>query len=217
MAEDLIRYDLLVQDALRGVVRKVLTDAAREGLSGEHHFYISFRTEAPGVRMSQRLREKYPQDMTIVLQHQFWDLGVTEHSFEVGLSFSGVPERLLIPFDALSGFFDPSVQFGLKFDLNEGAEGEQPEESQPSAPAKAGPRGAASEPAEIKPKGTGLATVQGGPKIVPALPVGGKAKADGKSDNKSEDGAEAKPEAGEKTDRDSTAEVVSLDAFRKKN
>lgn len=217
MAEDLIRYDLLVQDALRGVVRKVLTDAAREGLSGEHHFYISFRTEAPGVRMSQRLREKYPQDMTIVLQHQFWDLGVTEHSFEVGLSFSGVPERLLIPFDALSGFFDPSVQFGLKFDLNEGAEGDQAEETQPSAPVKAGPRGAASEPAEIKPKGTGLATVQGGPKIVPALPVGGKAKADGKPDDKSEDGSEAKPEAAEKTERDGTAEVVSLDAFRKKN
>ncbi|APX86841.1 MULTISPECIES: SspB family protein [Methylorubrum] len=217
MAEDLIRYDLLVQDALRGVVRKVLTDAAREGLSGEHHFYISFRTEAPGVRMSQRLREKYPQDMTIVLQHQFWDLGVTEHSFEVGLSFSGVPERLLIPFDALSGFFDPSVQFGLKFDLNEGAEGEQTEETQPSAPAKTGPRGAGSEPAEIKPKSTGLATVQNGPKIVPALPASGKAKTDLKPDNKPEDGAEAKPEAAEKTDRDGTAEVVSLDAFRKKN
>ncbi|CAO4141563.1 SspB family protein [Methylorubrum extorquens] len=213
MAEDLIRYDLLVQDALRGVVRKVLTDAAREGLSGEHHFYISFRTEAPGVRMSQRLREKYPQDMTIVLQHQFWDLGVTEHSFEVGLSFSGVPERLLIPFDALSGFFDPSVQFGLKFDLNEGAEGEQAEETQPSAPAKVGPRGAGSEPAEIKPKSTGLATVQNGPKIVPALPASGKAK----TDHKPEDGSEAKPEAAEKTDRDGTAEVVSLDAFRKKN
>ena len=104
MADDLIRYDLLVQDALRGVVRKVLTDAAREGLSGEHHFYVSFRTEAPGVRISQRLREKYPQDMTIVLQHQFWDLGVTEHTFEVGLSFSGVPERLLVPFDALTGY-----------------------------------------------------------------------------------------------------------------
>ncbi|MCP1548545.1 MULTISPECIES: SspB family protein [Methylorubrum] len=217
MAEDLIRYDLLVQDALRGVVRKVLTDAAREGLSGEHHFYISFRTEAPGVRMSQRLREKYPQDMTIVLQHQFWDLGVTEHSFEVGLSFSGVPERLLIPFDALSGFFDPSVQFGLKFDLNEGAEGDQAEEARPSAPVKAGPRGAGSEPAEIKPKSTGLATVQNGPKIVPALPAAGKLKTDLKPDNKPEDGSEAKPEAAEKTERDGTAEVVSLDAFRKKN
>jgi hypothetical protein len=91
MADDLIRYDLLVQDALRNVVRKVLGDAARDGLAGEHHFYVSFRTDYPGVRISQRLREKYPQDMTIVLQHQFWDLGVTEHTFEVGLSFSGVP------------------------------------------------------------------------------------------------------------------------------
>ncbi len=140
MADDLIRYDLLVQDALRGVVRKVLTDAARDGLMGDHHFYVSFRTEAPGVRMSQALREKYPQDMTIVLQHQFWDLSVNEHTFEVGLSFSGVPERLLVPFDALSGFFDPSVQFGLKFDLTEA--GEVPEEAN-AAPAKTGPRGPA--------------------------------------------------------------------------
>ncbi len=120
MADDLIRYDLLVQDALRNVVRKVLGDAARDGLAGEHHFYVSFRTDYPGVRISQRLREKYPQDMTIVLQHQFWDLGVTEHTFEVGLSFSGVPERLLVPFEAVTGFFDPSVQFGLKFELNDG-------------------------------------------------------------------------------------------------
>ena len=117
--KDLIRYDLLVQDALKGVVRKVLIDAARTGLPGEHHFYISFQTDFPGVRLSNRLREKYPQEMTIVLQHQFWDLNVTEHTFEVGLSFSGVPERLLIPFDALTGFFDPSVQFGLKFDSQE--------------------------------------------------------------------------------------------------
>ncbi|WP_342149999.1 SspB family protein [Methylorubrum sp. SB2] len=213
MAEDLIRYDLLVQDALRGVVRKVLTDAAREGLSGEHHFYISFRTEAPGVRMSQRLREKYPQEMTIVLQHQFWDLNVTEHTFEVGLSFSGVPERLLIPYDALSGFFDPSVQFGLKFDLNEGTEAEDTAEAPAAAP-KPGPRGAASEPAEIKPKGTGLAPVAAGPKIVPALPIAREAK-------EAEDGGKAKdpakPEAAEKGDKEASAEVVSLDAFRKKN
>ncbi len=119
MSKDLIRYDLMVQDALKGVVRKLLVDAARDGLPGDHHFYISFRTEAPGVRLSQRMREKYPQEMTIVLQHQFWDLGVTEHSFEVGLSFNGVPERLLVPFDALSGFFDPSVKFGLKFELTD--------------------------------------------------------------------------------------------------
>jgi hypothetical protein len=118
MAQDLIRYDLLVQDALKGVVRHVLTDAAGNGLPGDHHFYISFRTEHPGVRISQRLRDKHPEEMTIVLQHQFWDLGITEHSFEVGLSFSGIPERLLVPFEALTGFWDPAVDFGLKFELS---------------------------------------------------------------------------------------------------
>lgn len=207
MADDLIRYDLLVQEALRGVVRKVLTDAARDGLVGEHHFYVSFRTEAPGVRMSQALREKYPQDMTIVLQHQFWDLGVTEHAFEVGLSFSGVPERLLVPFDALSGFFDPSVQFGLKFDLSEGAEAEVTGEDQPGL--KAGPRGAASEPSEIKPKGTGLAALSPGgtPKVLPA-PAAQAAKAEDKAAR-----APRKDGEGEETG----AEVVSLDAFRKKS
>ena len=213
MADDLIRYDLLVQDALRGVVRKVLSDAARDGLAGEHHFYVSFRTEAPGVRMSQRLREKYPQDMTIVLQHQFWDLSVGEHTFEVGLSFSGVPERLLVPFDALSGFFDPSVQFGLKFDLGEGAEAVQ--DGAPPAPAaKTGPRGAASEPSETKPRGTGLATL--GPKVVPALPAspGGTTKQD-EAPAERPAAVARKDEGGEAAE--SGAEVVSLDAFRKKN
>ena len=210
MADDLIRYDLLVQDALRGVVRKVLTDAAREGLMGEHHFYVSFRTEAPGVRMSQALREKYPQDMTNVLQHQFWDLNVTEHAFEVGLSFSGVPERLLVPFDALSGFFDPSVQFGLKFDLSEA--GETPEEAN-AAPAKPGPRGAGSEPGEVRPKSSGLATIGSSPpKGLPAPAAQGEkpAKSD-KSDEK------APRPAAKKEGEEGSAEVVSLDAFRKKS
>src|SRR5215218_8191501 len=166
MNKDLIRYDLLVQEALKGVVRKVLIDAGKDGLPGEHHFYVSFRTDYPGVRLSNRLRDKYPQEMTIVLQHQFWDLGITEHTFEVGLSFSGVPERLLVPFDALSGFFDPSVQFGLKFDLSEA--GETPEEAN-AAPAKPGPRGAGSEPGEVRPKSAGLATIgASAPKGLPA-------------------------------------------------
>jgi uncharacterized protein len=119
MSTDHIRYDLLVQDALRSVVKNVLTDACKNGLPGEHHFYVSFKTKAPGVRISNRLREQYPEEMTIVLQHQFWDLGITEHTVEVGLSFGGVPERLLVPFDAIVGFFDPSVQFGLKFEVQE--------------------------------------------------------------------------------------------------
>lgn len=158
---DHIRYDLLAQEALRGVVRRVLSDVARDGLPGDHHFYISFDTRAPGVRLSQRMREQYPEDMTIVLQHQFWDLNVTEHAVEVGLSFGGVPEKLLIPFSAMKGFFDPSVKFGLQFDL--GTPEEEPEldgvqDTEASAPvplagAKGGKatasklRGAASEPA----------------------------------------------------------------------
>jgi hypothetical protein len=201
MSKDLIRYDLLVQDALKGVVRKVLSDAARDGLAGDHHFYISFRTDFPGVRLSNRLREKYPQDMTIILQHQFWDLGVTEHAFEVGLSFSGIPERLLVPFDAVTGFFDPSVQFGLKFEVAGEAE---------SAPA--GPRGAGSEPAEAPPK-------------KPVVPVAPPKSAAPKLSAKPAD----KPARPEKTDKAksekpadtsdpaSGAEVVSLDAFRKKS
>ncbi len=119
MANDLIRYDLLVQDALRGAVRRVMSEVAKEGLPGEHHFYITFRTGAPGVRLSAAMRQQYPDVMTIILQHQFWDLSVAEQNFEVGLSFRNVPERLLVPFDALTEFYDPSVQFGLKFEVDE--------------------------------------------------------------------------------------------------
>jgi hypothetical protein len=114
MAQDHIRYDILTQEALRGVVRKVLSEVAKTGLPGEHHFFISFITKAPGVRISQRLLDQYPDDMTIVLQNQFWDLKVTETLFEVGLSFDDKPETLVIPFTAIKGFFDPSVQFGLQ-------------------------------------------------------------------------------------------------------
>jgi hypothetical protein len=113
---DQIRYDLLTQQALRGVVRTVLADAAKKGLPGDHHFFIEFDTMAPGVRMSDRLRAQHPEKMTIILQHQFWDLTVNDQAFEVGLSFGGITERLNIPFDAIHGFFDPSVQFGLQFE-----------------------------------------------------------------------------------------------------
>ncbi len=116
MAQDLIRYDLLTQDALRGVVRTVLMDVAKNGLPGDHHFFISFSTTAPGVRVSNRLRESYPDEMTVVLQHQFWDLEVTDTGFSISLSFNGVPERLVVPYASIKGFLDPSVQFGLQFD-----------------------------------------------------------------------------------------------------
>ena len=116
MAEDHMRYDILAQEALRGVVRKVLAEVAKTGLPGEHHFFISFVTRAPGVRLSEKLLGQYDKEMTIVIQNQYWDLKVSETGFEVGLSFDGIPETLVIPFSAVKGFFDPSVQFGLQFD-----------------------------------------------------------------------------------------------------
>lgn len=116
---DHIRYDVLARDAMRGMLRRVMTDAARQGLPGDHHFYITFLTKADGVKLSPRLMQQYPQEMTIILQHQFWDLVVTEDRFEVGLSFGGVPERLIVPFGAIKNFLDPSVQFGISFETDE--------------------------------------------------------------------------------------------------
>ena len=189
MAEDHIRYDILAQDALRGVLRKVLAEVAKAGLPGEHHFYITFITKAAGVRLSSRLLNQYPEEMTIVLQYQFWDLTVTDHAFEVGLSFNGVPERLLIPFSAVKAFADPSVQFKFEFQRP----GETPPGAAPAAPVEA------ATPPETK-------QVTEAPKSAPviAAPVQAKPRA-----VKAEPEPAAKP-AGE-------AEVVSLDAFRKKS
>ncbi len=122
MAEDLMRYDLLAQDALKGVVRFALKRVERTGLPGEHHFYIAFETEAPGVKISERLGKQYPKEMTIVLQHQYWGLEVLEDRFHVELSFENIPEKLTVPFAAIKGFFDPSVQFGLQFEIGEANE-----------------------------------------------------------------------------------------------
>jgi hypothetical protein len=134
MATDHIRYDVLARDALRGVLRRVLADAAEHGLPGEHHFFITFLSTAEGVKLSPRLLAQYPEEMTIILQHQFWDLDVSEDRFEVGLSFGGVPERLLVPFNAIKSFFDPSVQFGLQFEPSDAAP-ETPATNLPAAPA----------------------------------------------------------------------------------
>ncbi|MBI1261226.1 MAG: hypothetical protein GC184_05840 [Rhizobiales bacterium] len=114
-----MHYDRLAQDALRGVIRRALKIARDEGLPGEHHFYISFRTKAPGVEISPKLHSQYPDEMTIVLQHQFWNLDVREDGFSVDLTFNKVPEKLVIPYSAVQGFFDPSVQFGLQFEVIE--------------------------------------------------------------------------------------------------
>ncbi|MEM9749961.1 MAG: ClpXP protease specificity-enhancing factor SspB [Pseudomonadota bacterium] len=132
MAEDLLRYDLLTQNALRGVIRDALKVAQKNGAApGEHHFYITFVTHAPGVQIAPHLREDYPDDMTIVLQHRFWDLEVDYERFSVLLTFHKKPERLVIPFNAITRFFDPSVQFGLKFDLPD-AEEEEDGDTTPS-------------------------------------------------------------------------------------
>jgi hypothetical protein len=122
MAEDLIRYEALVLDALRGVVRAVLQRVLKRGIPGDHHFFITFDTRAAGVGLSKRLREQYPHEMTIVLQHQFWDLAVTEDRFEVRLSFNNIPERLIIPFSAVRIFQDPTVHFALALRPPEGGE-----------------------------------------------------------------------------------------------
>ena len=201
MPIDLIRYDILAQEALRGLVRNVLADAAKNGLPGDHHFYVTFDTRAEGVRLSPRLIEQYPEEMTIVLQHQFWDLKVGAETFEVGLSFGGVPERLLVPFEAITGFQDPSVQFALQFEAADAAP-----EAAPGKPAA----GAGEEKPRPKPKSrprppARQETARTG---VPATPL---AKPDSPADagrpaDKTDDAAPDKP----------GGQVVRLDRFRKK-
>jgi hypothetical protein len=117
MAEDLMRYDQLAQNALRGVVRDALRKVQKTGLPGDHHFFIAFNTRFPGVILSERIAARYPREMTVVLQHQFWNLVVTEELFEVELSFDNIPEKLVVPFSSVKGFLDPSVQFGLQFEV----------------------------------------------------------------------------------------------------
>lgn len=193
MGQDLIRYDILAQDALRGVIRKVLSEVVKTGLPGEHHFFITFLTSAPGVRISSRLREKYPELMTIVIQHQYWDLSVTDTAFEIGLSFSDIPERLLIPFSAIRGFYDPAVNFELEFDVREveaaNGQAESSGADAPSASVTEVPlRRPAAEPARAK-----------------------------EQSEAPEDGADGNEDEAESDDGNKpSADVVSLDAFRKK-
>lgn len=131
---DRFHYDALVDDALRSVVRRVLTQVAEKGLPGSHHFYISFRSTDPGVELPDYLLAKYPEEMTIVLQHQYWDLVIGEESFEVTVSFNKLQEHIKVPFAALSAFVDPSVRFGLQFDRKDKAPAEKPEGTTAVAP-----------------------------------------------------------------------------------
>jgi hypothetical protein len=162
MATDHIRYDVLARDALRGVLRRVLTDAAEHGLPGEHHFFITFLSTAEGVKLSPRLLAQYPQEMTIILQHQFWDLIVSEDRFEVGLSFGGIAERLVVPFNSIKSFFDPSVKFGLQFEPSDEAT-EAPAANLPAVPAAPGlpvAAPASEEPEEPAKPGEGAEVVR---------------------------------------------------------
>ncbi|MGH6936900.1 MAG: SspB family protein [Methylocella sp.] len=190
MAADLIRYDLLVQDAVRGVVRKVLSDVARDGIPGEHHFYIGFRTHERGVRLSARMRELYPDEMTIVLQHQFWDLSVIGEAFEVGLSFQNKPEMLLIPFDAVTRFADPSVGFELQFAVEDVV-------------------------ADVSDTGSSLpqtapVSLEQSALAAPLLPEAGTARRESASE-------EIRAEGAEEAVHQSEPKIVSIDAFRKKS
>lgn len=212
---DLIRYDLLAQDALRGVVKKVLSDVAKSGLPGEHHFFVEFNFDAPGVKISERLRQsqlkKSPDahSMTIVLQHQFWDLAVNDKNFEIGLSFNGVAEKLVVPFDSIKGFFDPSVQFGLQFETvteaqaspgtaaNEAGE----HETVMIGDRRPAPRGAASEPEETPKIHGGTSASRAKKKDTAETPASKKS---------------AKEPVKEPAGQAGGAEVVSLDKFRKK-
>lgn len=189
MSTDLIRYDLLLQDALRGVMRKVLSDAALAGrLPGDHHFTISFRTKAPGVKISKRLAEQWPSEMTIILQHQYSNLVVDERGFAVGLSFRSIPEQLYVPFEAVTVFSDPSVEFGLKWEVEDAPAERDDAESSAPIPMRLAP--VAAEPSADEPP-----PVKAAPKA---------AKIDKRQDAKPSD------------DSEGDAKIVSIDAFRKK-
>ncbi|MDX1710555.1 MAG: ClpXP protease specificity-enhancing factor SspB [Rhodovibrionaceae bacterium] len=183
-----LRYDRMVEDALRGVVRQALTYVCDNGLPGEHHFYITFRTDYPGVDIPAHLHERYPSEMTIVLQYQYWDLQVEPDYFEVTLSFADVPEQLHIPYDAVVSFADPAVRFGLQFESGE----EMDEEGE--------------ETIEFPGQGDGedageLAQDEGKP----------AAEKSGDKASKEDGGEESSEDTG-----DGDEKVVTLDKFRKK-
>ncbi len=195
-SEDLIRYDILTQDAMRGVVKKIITETAKVGLPGEHHFFVSFMTNFPNVRLSTRMRERYPDEMTIVIQHQYWDLKANETSFEIGLSFDDIPENLSIPYDAIKGFFDPSVQFGLQFDVNDDLD----EDAEYLATETE-----TTEPVAIEPE-----------KLNTKKSIGKQKRSAKKTKTGSENTDNSDDKIGDNTEEKISAEVVSLDAFRKK-
>lgn len=159
MPEDLMRYDQLAQNALKGVVREALRKVERSGLPGDHHFYIAFNTKFLGVSIGERLSERYPREMTVVLQHQFYNLIVTEDRFQVELTFDNIPEKLVVPFAAIKGFLDPAVQFGLQFEV---VTEEAASESKPRISTKLAAKELTDDPAE----GDEAAAAEIAPKVV---------------------------------------------------
>jgi hypothetical protein len=224
----IIDYEALTQEAMRGLVRTVLTRVAKFGLPGDHHFYISFDTEAAAVGMSKRLRERYPHEMTIVLQHRFWDLAVFDDRFEVKLTFDSIPERLVIPFAAIKVFFDPSVRYGVQFEEAEGSgETGAPAEEPETGPASRTPRpvsGAARKPRaprRAKPdKETATPVVPSAPvAVAPPRPEVTPIGIPHAAHSKPADGAHVSHgETAETADKSAGngAQILSLDAFRKK-
>ena len=210
MPVDHIRYDILVQEALRGMVRNVLAEAAKNGLPGDHHFFITFDTTADGVQLSDRLLEQYPEEMRIVMQHQFWGMKVSDEQFEVGLSFGGVAEKLVIPYTAIKIFEDPSVQFKLQFETLGEIADEDDDESAPGEPLRTiEPKSEAKPELKLEPKPRTAGKPAPARTSVPASPP-----PDAPS-------ARASPESGPDGPSDSPpnrpgAEVVRLDRFRKK-
>jgi uncharacterized protein len=207
MPVDHIRYDLLTQEALRGVIRTVLTDAAVKGLPGDHHFFITFDTHAEGVRISARLKASYPDEMTIVLQHQFWDLQVGDDDFEVGLAFNAVPERLHVPFKAVKAFFDPSVQFGLQFTVESDGTAKG-KETKPGA--KAGPKAKTTTLEALAPPRSDTKPAMAGKKLKSTSPSNEPTKSEPAASNTAE------PEIPGTPPPAAGGEVVRLDRFRKK-
>jgi len=134
MSEDLLRYDLMIEAALRDVVRETLSSVVQNGLPGEHHFYITFLTKFPGVEIPDYLRKQYPDEMTIVLQYQFFGLKLEDDTFGVTLSFNNIKERLSIPIESITTFADPSVNFALQFQSGQGEDNEESDEQDNSAP-----------------------------------------------------------------------------------
>ena len=229
-ADATIDYESLQQEALRGLVRAVLNRVAKSGLPGDHHLYISFDVRAPGVILSKRLREKYPAEMTIVLQHRFWDLAINDERFEVKLTFDGIPERLVVPFNAIKVFLDPSVRYVLHFeepaaigDTEASAlDNDEPGARPPKRPRTVRNKSRAEREAGANvtltalqppapatlPRPTGVPT-QPRPKMAPPQLAPAPTSPPPAALDKPADTASEKPPGG-------GAQVVSLDAFRKK-